>query len=143
MSFCTFCRLIREDRARWVARGPRACAFTPLDPLAPGHTLVVPTAHFADLFDTPAEVLAETTALVRRVAEAMRSELGATGVNVLNASGPGSEQSVRHLHFHVVPRWPQDGISTWPSGRSLHRFAGGDPAARLAEALATEENPES
>ncbi|WP_184933108.1 HIT family protein [Streptomyces nymphaeiformis] len=134
---CIFCRLIREDRAHWVARGPRACAFTPLNPLAPGHTLVVPTSHFADLFDTPGEVLAETTALVQRLAKAMRSGLNASGVNVLSASGPGSEQSVPHLHFHVVPRWPEDGISTWPAGQSQHRFAG-DPASRIADALAAE-----
>ncbi|WUQ00015.1 HIT domain-containing protein [Streptomyces sp. NBC_00247] len=132
---CTFCRLIREDRARWVAREPSARAFTPLDPLAPGHTLVVPTAHHADVFDTPAEVLTETVELVQRLARAMRHALDATGVNILNASGPGSEQSVRHLHFHVVPRWSDDAISTWPAGRSRHRLTG-DPAARLAEALA-------
>ncbi|MGW3174688.1 HIT family protein [Streptomyces sp. NPDC001153] len=64
----------------------------------------------------------------------MRSGLNATGVNVLDASGPGAEQSVRHLHFHVVPRWPDDGIPTWPTGLSHHRFAG-DPAVQLADAL--------
>ncbi|MGW2964538.1 HIT family protein [Streptomyces sp. NPDC001220] len=131
---CPFCRLIRDDGAQWVARGPSACAFTPLGPLAPGHTLVVPTAHYADVFDTPTEVLAETVELVQRLAGAMRSGLNATGVNVLNASGPGSEQSVPHLHFHVVPRWPDDGISTWPTGQSRHRFVG-DPAVLLADAL--------
>ncbi|MFF4113649.1 HIT family protein [Streptomyces sp. NPDC001714] len=131
---CPFCRLIREDSAQWVAREPSACAFTPLDPLAPGHTLVVPTAHHADVFDTPTEVLTETVDLVQRLARAMRVGLKATGVNVLNASGPGSEQSVRHLHFHVVPRWPDDGISTWPTGQSRHPFAG-DPTVRLSEAL--------
>lgn len=132
---CVFCTLIRENSARWVLRGPVVCAFAPLDALAPGHTLVVPTVHYADLFDTPADVLAETMAQVRRVAEAMRSVLGAGGVNILNASGPGSQQSVPHLHVHVVPRRPGDGISTWPSGRSVQR-ADGDPVSRLAEALA-------
>ncbi|MGY5048470.1 HIT family protein [Streptomyces sp. 900105755] len=135
---CPFCRLISEDGAQWVVREPSTCAFTPLDPLAPGHTLVVPTAHHADVFDTPAEVLAETVDLVQRLARAMRVGLNATGVNVLNASGPGSEQSVRHLHFHVVPRWSDDGISTWPTGQSQHRFVG-DPPARLAEALSAGE----
>jgi histidine triad (HIT) family protein len=57
-------------------------------------------------------------ALVGRVSRAMRAALGATGVNVLNASGAGSEQSVPHLHFHVVPRWEGDGFTTWPATRS-------------------------
>ncbi|MFF4006913.1 HIT family protein [Streptomyces sp. NPDC001717] len=133
---CVFCELIREDTASWVARGRVACAFAPLDPLAPGHTLVVPTRHYAGVFDTPPAVLAEVTALVQRVAEASRTGLNASGVNVLSASGPGSEQSVPHLHFHVVPRWTDDGISTWPTGRSVHHFAG-DPVARLATTLAS------
>lgn len=131
---CIFCKLIREDTAGWVARGPMACAFTPLNPLAPGHTLVVPTFHYAGIFDTPSEVLAATMELVKRVAEATRTALHASGVNILSASGPGSEQSVPHLHFHVVPRWADDGISTWPAGRSAHHVTG-DPGARLAEAL--------
>ncbi|MFB0630575.1 HIT family protein [Streptomyces sp. AB3(2024)] len=94
---CVFCRLIREDGACWVLHSAAARAFAPLDPLAPGHTLVVPASHHADLFDTPPEVLAATTALVQRVAGAMREGLGATGVNILSAGGPGSEQSVFHL----------------------------------------------
>ncbi|MFD3700074.1 HIT family protein [Streptomyces sp. NPDC058646] len=132
---CTFCHLIRDDAARWVVRGPEASAFAPLDPLAPGHTLVVPTSHWADVFDTPPEVLAHTMALVQRLAGMMRTVLGAGGVNILNASGPGSEQSVPHLHFHVVPRWPDDGFSTWPAERSRQRVVG-DPVSRLADAMA-------
>ncbi|MFJ1804170.1 HIT family protein [Streptomyces sp. NPDC088180] len=131
---CTFCHLIRDDAARWVARGPVASAFAPLNPLAPGHTLVIPTAHWADIFDVPPEDLEHTMALVQQVAAAMRTALKAGGVNVLSASGPGSEQSVPHLHFHVVPRWPDDAFSTWPTQRSRHQIAD-DPVTQLADAL--------
>ncbi|MGW6565904.1 HIT domain-containing protein [Streptomyces sp. NPDC054975] len=134
---CVFCELIGEGTASWVACGPVACAFTPLNPLAPGHTLVVPTFHYADIFETPPDVLAVVTALVQRVAGAARTALNASGVNILSASGPGSEQSVPHLHFHVVPRWLDDGISTWPAGRSVQHVTG-DPEARLADALASD-----
>ncbi|MFJ6432129.1 HIT family protein [Streptomyces sp. NPDC091416] len=131
---CTFCHLIRDDAARWVARGPVVSAFAPLTPLAPGHTLLIPTAHWADIFETPPEVLAHTMALVQQVATTMRTVLKAEGVNVLSASGPGSEQSVPHLHFHVVPRWPDDAFSTWPTERSRHHVAD-DPVTQLAEAM--------
>ncbi|CAM5676105.1 hypothetical protein SAVIM338S_07181 [Streptomyces avidinii] len=131
---CVFCHLIREGTARWVAREAASCAFTPLDPLAPGHTLVVPTRHYTSLFDTPSNVLNASMALVQRVAAAMRTTLDASGVNILSASGPGSEQSVPHLHFHVIPRWADDGISTWPTGQSGHHHVG-DPGAQLADAL--------
>ena len=131
---CVFCRLIHDDTAMWIARGPSTCAFAPLTPIAPGHTLVVPTAHVTDIFDAPTDVLAQSMALIRRVADAMRSALGAEGVNILNASGPRSEQSVPHLHFHIIPRWGGDNFSTWPTRTSEHRVTG-DPCSRLASAL--------
>ncbi|WP_406409226.1 HIT family protein [Streptomyces sp. NBC_01643] len=65
----------------------------------------------------------------------MRTALKAGGVNILSASGPGSEQSVPHLHFHVVPRWADDGFSTWPTEQSQRRMAG-DPVIQLANAMA-------
>ncbi|WSY87137.1 HIT domain-containing protein (plasmid) [Streptomyces sp. NBC_00876] len=58
-------------------------------------------------------------------------------MNILSASGPGSEQSVPHLHFHVVPRWTDDGFSTWPTAQSRHKFAG-DPVVQLANAMAAD-----
>jgi histidine triad (HIT) family protein len=103
---------------------------------------VVPTQHYADVLDTPHDVLVATVELVQSVARAMRTALEAPGVNILNASGPGSEQSVPHLHFHVVPRWLDDGISTWPTGRSAHHVAG-NPDAQLAEFLARREHHRS
>ena len=93
--------------------------------------------HSADVFDASPHVLAQSMALVRRAADAMRSGLGAEGVNILNASGPSSEQSVPHLHFHLMPRWGGDNFSTWPASRSDHQIEG-DPFSRLASALAVE-----
>lgn len=131
---CVFCTLIRENSARWVAREETATAFAPLSPLAPGHTLVVPTGHHQDLFDIPRDVLGETMALAQEVAEAMRFALKASGVNLLHASGAGSEQSVPHFHIHVVPRWPDDGFSTWPKEQSAHQVRA-DPVLQLAAAV--------
>jgi histidine triad (HIT) family protein len=111
--------------------------FRPTHTDRPGHTLIVPTAHVTDVFDAAPHVLAQSMALVRRVADAMRSALGAEGVNILNASGQSSEQSVPHLHFHVIPRWAGDNFSTWPTSRSQHHVEG-DASSRLASALAAE-----
>ena len=97
-------------------RTERAIAFLPNGgALAPGHSLVAPLAHAADLFDVSNENLEATMLLVKRLSMAMRATLGVGGVDVLNASGPHSEQSVFHLHFHVVPRWEGDGFTTWPA----------------------------
>lgn len=134
---CTFCDLNRTGETPWLVREDRAAAFPPLPgtELAPGHTLVIPTAHSLGVIDAAPADLAATMALVQRVGRAMHTALGATGIVVLNASGPDSGQSVPHLHFHVVPCWADDEATFWPAARSRHQLTG--PAhALLANALA-------
>ncbi|RDH95278.1 histidine triad (HIT) family protein [Curtobacterium sp. AG1037] len=135
MDPCPFCRIIEGSApAVWVEREEHAVAFAPLpdSSLAPGHTLVVPVEHTRDLLSAGPVALAATTALAQRVARAMRGALGATGTVLLQASGADAGQSVAHLHVHVVPCWPDDGTTHWPSPPSAHRFDG-DPHAALAE----------
>jgi histidine triad (HIT) family protein len=131
---CVFCSLLlNEAPADWITREEHAAAFLPLpaSSLAPGHTLVTPTVH-----DAGPSSLAATMALVQAVSLAMREALGAPGVNLLSASGPESEQSVAHLHVHVIPRWRDDGFTTWPRQRS-RRTVIGSPAQLLAHAMST------
>lgn len=136
---CVFCHLIASDSAQWVAKQEQAVAFLPLpeSAIAPGHTLVVPRGHTADsVIDLPPDQLALTMHLVQRVSQAMLSQPGASGVCVLNASGANSGRSVDHPHFHVVPRYPEDGEEClpWPAGRSAH-VLDGDPRALLSSAF--------
>ena len=136
---CIFCSLISDDNARWVAKEDRAVAFFPLQDsaIAPGQTLVIPRSHTSNgVLDVDPEDLAATMSLVQRVSNAMQSKLGASGVCVLNASGPNSGRSVDHLHFHVVPRYPEDGEDClpWPAGRSTHEVDG-DPGELLPDAF--------
>lgn len=134
---CVFCELLATGNAQWIAHESDAVAFFPLpdSALAPGHTLVVPRRHCVGILDADDDTLATTTRLVKRVGLAMTRALGATGIVVLNASGPHSGQSVPHLHFHVVPRWPDDEASLWPADRSRHPHHG-DTRRLLAAAMA-------
>lgn len=85
-------------------------AFLDVHPLSRGHTLVVPTSHVSDLTQVGVEDWAEATHLARQVALRLRKALGAQGNNLFVASGTVAEQSVRHLHIHVVPRYEGDGL---------------------------------
>jgi histidine triad (HIT) family protein len=133
---CVFCELLSTDSATWVARRRDAVAFAPLreGQLAPGHTLVVPRRHCVGVYDAEPSHLAATIELVQRVSQAMLGSLDASGVNVLNASGPASGQSVPHLHFHVVPRWSDDGAEMWPSDKAVHELPG-DPYRALVRKI--------
>lgn len=110
----------------------------PAGRLAPGHTLVTSNEHAVGVQDVSPAGLQETARLVQRVAQNMAAVIGATGLglNVLNASGTHSDHSVDHLHFHVVPRWADDQLETWPRGRSSHVLDDGwlnELLVRLAE----------
>ncbi|WP_432887325.1 HIT family protein [Kribbella sp. CA-245084] len=136
MSACVFCDLITTDSADLLVKEDAAVAFFPLpgEEIAPGHTLVVPRRHTtAGVLDAQPTDLAQVMDLAQRLAHRMMAGLGATGVCLLNASGPGSGRSLDHLHIHVVPRYPGDGDDTlpWPTGRSRHRLAV-DPRAVLS-----------
>lgn len=91
---CAFCSLLlNETPAEWVAREEHTAAFLPLPAgsLAPGHTLVIPTAHVTGLHEASPSSLRWTMALVQKVSVALRDGLGAPGINLLSASGPESE----------------------------------------------------
>jgi len=105
MEDCVFCGIVAHRLPSWtVEEAAGAVAFLTIQPFAEGHTLVVPRTH-AETLDDVAD--GERTALwdlVHRVARRMRAAGLADGVNLFVASGPAAEQSVRHLHVHLVPR---------------------------------------
>lgn len=109
-----------------------------IQPVNPGHVLVVPVAHAAFLADLDPEAGADLFRSGHRLAAAMRStDLRCEGVNLLLADGEAAGQEVFHVHLHVIPRYRGDGSgfrfgarSTAPRRRSeLDRLAG---ALRLA-----------
>ena len=125
---CPFCQVLSgEAPARWVAQDEDAAAVLPLpaDVIAPGHSLVVPREHVRGVQEVSPSGLSAAMLLVQRVARAMKVALGAEGVCVLNASGPGSGQTVNHLHFHVVPHWVDDEYYSWPEQRSTRVLPAG------------------
>ena len=100
-------------------------AFLDLNPLAEGHTLVVPkraVARFEDLTpDEAAELSRELPALARRIVAAT----GAEGFNILTNSGRVAGQEVQHVHVHIIPRRSGDGLGyRWrPQKRTAEELA--------------------
>jgi histidine triad (HIT) family protein len=117
MSDCVFCEIVAgRAPARRVLEDEHAVAFLNIRPAAPGHTLVVPRAHAADLWDISDTAHAHVAALVRRVAVLLKTAFEPDGVNVRINSGAAAGQDVFHFHTHVIPRRHGDGLSlTWSS----------------------------
>jgi histidine triad (HIT) family protein len=136
-NLCIFCEIIAAGDVQLIATRPHSVAFFPLltDSLAPGHTLVIPRRHCGSILDVDPFDLNAVMALVRKVSTAMLTSLGASGVNILNANGSEAGQSVNHLHFHVVPRWHDDGADMWPATLVGH-VTDGNHRELLSDALA-------
>lgn len=88
-------------------------AFADKFPVSNGHTLVIPKLHYADVTRVPVETLRRIIEVSQALALRLIDEKGATGFNIMNANGVDANQSVFHLHFHVVPRFPDDGLDLW------------------------------
>ncbi|WP_446698801.1 HIT domain-containing protein [Aestuariimicrobium sp. T2.26MG-19.2B] len=137
---CVFCAIVAgSEPATIVAANEGAVAFLtlPSSALSAGHTLVVPSSHSVGLLDTAATGREAVINLCHAVALAMVDAGIGTGVNLLSASGPGSDQSVDHWHVHVVARRAGDGIDTWPEtaspvARKMHAEAGLQLQQRLS-----------
>jgi histidine triad (HIT) family protein len=115
---CTFCRIVAgELPAHVVLDDERFLAFLDTRPLFAGHTLLVPRAHHETLLDLPADLHAPFLAATAALSRAVRDATGAAGF--FNAMNNVVSQSVPHLHMHVVPRRPKDGLRGffWPRTR--------------------------
>ena len=112
---CIFCRIAaREIPAEIVFEDQHAIAFLDIDPLFPGHTLLVPKSHSQTLTDLPAAQVAPLFENVQRLTRAVESAMEADG-SFLGINNRVS-QSVPHLHIHIVPRRKKDGLRGffWP-----------------------------
>jgi len=109
---CIFCKIIRgEIPAIKIYEDDESLAFMDINPIAPGHCLVIPKHHAENIFVTPPEASAAAMAAVSRVAPAVDKAVRPDGINIVQANGPGAKQSVFHTHFHIIPRAMDDGLT--------------------------------
>ncbi|MCS7287368.1 MAG: HIT family protein [Anaerolineae bacterium] len=111
MRDCVFCRIVRREApAEIVYEDEKAMAFMDINPVTPGHTLLIPKAHFRNIFDLDEEVASHLMKVAVKLAPILREAMEADGLNILNANEPAAFQSVFHFHLHLVPRTFGDGI---------------------------------
>ncbi|MFN0090859.1 MAG: HIT family protein [Acidimicrobiales bacterium] len=134
---CTFCRIVTgEVLAHVVHDDDVSLAFLDRRPLFPGHVLVIPKRHVETLPDLPSELVGPLFLRVRRLTEAVRLALDAPGAFV--AVNNKVSQSVPHLHVHIAPRRPKDGLRGffWPRTSYPDEATAAATAAAVAAAAA-------
>ena len=108
---CAFCDIVAgRTPATIVASDVLTVAFLDLRQFHPGHVLVVPRAHVADIRDADDATGTALIASVGRLARAIANTFPNDGLTVWHSIGPAAGQEVPHLHFHVHPRRWHDGM---------------------------------
>lgn len=110
MADCIFCKILAGDsEVSLVYRDETCAAFMDIQPINPGHLLVVPVRHAADLSELKEEEGAQIFGVAQRLASALRrSGVRCEGINFFLADGEAAMQEVFHVHLHVLPRFEND-----------------------------------
>lgn len=110
---CVFCEIIAGNiPGSVVYEDEDIIAILDLSQVTRGHTLVMPKAHYENIYDCDPEVLRKLITVVQKLAGELTEKLHAQGCNILNNNNEVAGQSVMHLHFHIIPRYNEkDGFN--------------------------------
>ena len=121
---CVFCRIVKKELpCTLVYQDEDVLTFLDINPLSEGHCLLIPTQHVDRFEHCPPDVAAALARCLGSVARAVTLAVKAPGYNILSNNGRCAGQLVDHLHFHIIPRHPNDRVFShrpqlkYPTGR--------------------------
>lgn len=104
MSDCIFCKIINgEIPSKKVYEDDRVLVFHDINPIAPVHVLVIPKQHLTSIMDLgegEKELVGYIHLVIQKVAKALG--IDETGFRVITNTGPHGQQTVFHLHYHLI-----------------------------------------
>lgn len=138
-SGCVFCAIATgQAEASVVHEDEAVVVFMDLNPVTPGHLLVVPREHAVGLEDLDAATSAHVWSVGHDMARALRrSTLRCEGINVLLCDGEVAFQTVFHFHLHVIPRHAGDGWTLLDTTTERKRLLLDGDAQTVRDALAS------
>ncbi|TFB22087.1 HIT family protein [Filobacillus milosensis] len=116
MSDCIFCKIIDgEIPSAKIYEDEHVYAFLDISQVTEGHTLVIPKNHKQGVFELDEETASNLFKAVPKVANAIKAAYKPKGMNILNNNGSFADQTVFHIHLHLIPRYDEnDGFkSQW------------------------------
>ena len=118
MDDCIFCKIIRGEVPSWkVYEDEHTFAFFDVNPINEYHTVVVPKKHYTDMFDIPEDEAISIMKTIKKIVNLYNEKLGINNIQIQNNSGEDAQQTVFHVHFHVLPRYSGDGQNKYWSLR--------------------------
>ncbi len=111
---CIFCKIVvGEIPSHKVYENDKVVAFFDILPISPGHTIIVPKTHVADVENLSDEDLCAMSIAMKKIVKAVMEGLGVKGYSVFLDNKDVANQHVSHVHFHLVPRKEGDNLARW------------------------------
>ena len=111
---CIFCKIVAgEVPSQKVLETDEVYAFLDIAPVKPGHVLVVPKEHAATLLEMDAALATPVHVAIQSLGRAAMEATGAQGFNLQVNTHHAAGQLVPHVHYHIIPRHEDDGLSLW------------------------------
>lgn len=116
MKDCIFCKIINGEMPSYKIYEDDFClAFLDISNDIYGHTLVIPKKHYENVMTCDNKTLSRVMETCKKIGMHYVKDCGFDGFNILNACGKAAEQSVFHVHFHILPRKADDGEKVFPT----------------------------
>ncbi|OGZ13295.1 MAG: hypothetical protein A3C93_00050 [Candidatus Lloydbacteria bacterium RIFCSPHIGHO2_02_FULL_54_17] len=114
MDDCLFCKIAERDiPCEKVYEDQDVLAFLDIHPINPGHTLVIPKKHAADISALTRADFERLMGCVHALAPIVKKAVQADGINIGMNNGGAAGQLVFHAHLHIIPRYQNDGFRHW------------------------------
>ncbi len=126
---CVFCEIInRQSPAHIVYENRHLISFLDIEPIHEGHVLIVPKQHVDSIDQLPDQTLADIMSAAKKMVAVLKDIYGNEGYGIMQNGGKNCDFG--HAHFHVFPRYDNDGFGwTYPEGKPEY-------SARVAERIA-------
>ena len=133
---CIFCKIVRKQApSSIIYEDKTVLAFLDIRPLNMGHSLVVPKAHYVDIFDVPENILCNVHKASKLISQAIKAATNADGISIIQQNGKPAGQDIFHLHVHVVPRFEGQRMPNFNDLKSIERDKLDDMAKRIKQNL--------
>lgn len=114
MENCIFCQIVKGDiPAKKIYEDEHHLAFLSVGPASPGHTIVIPKKHTATFAELEASEATDLIKIVQKLAIEIKAKLHADAFNLGLNNGEIAGQVIPHVHWHIMPRYKNDGLVHW------------------------------
>ncbi|OYP47398.1 histidine triad (HIT) family protein [Lachnotalea glycerini] len=106
---CIFCKISNGDiPSKAIYEDQSFKVILDIGPASKGHALILPKAHYANIYELDEETTKRAFLLAKRMAEKMTKALECDGFNIVQNNGTAAGQTVPHFHIHLIPRYQDD-----------------------------------